>query len=65
MLFRSNQGVVDHRIRGGAPSEPTELYHSEILGNGDTFSYTFTDVGTYPYFCELHPEQMIGTVIVQ
>jgi len=60
-----NQDVVDHRIRSGAPSEPTEFYHSETLGNGDTFSFTFDDVGTYPYFCELHPQQMIGTVVVQ
>ena len=60
-----NQDVVDYRIRSGAPSEPTQLFNSETFGNGETFSFTFNSVGTYPYFCELHPEQMIGTVIVQ
>ena len=31
---------------------------------GDTFSYTFTEAGEFPYHCEPHP-WMIGTVIVE
>lgn len=34
-----------------------------ILGGG-TFSFTFDKVGTYPYFCTLHP-YMKATIIVE
>ena len=30
---------------------------------GETFSYTFTKPGTYPYYCLLHP-RMAGAVVV-
>jgi plastocyanin len=34
-------------------------------GSGMTFSHTFTQAGTFPYFCEVHGAMMQGTVIVQ
>ena len=34
-------------------------------GSGMTFSHTFTQAGTFPYFCEVHGAAMQGTVIVQ
>jgi plastocyanin len=30
-----------------------------------TFSYTFTQAGSYPYFCVVHQSMMKGRVIVQ
>jgi plastocyanin len=39
-------------------------FSSEILAQGDTFRYTFTQPGEYPYLCTLHPE-MIGTITVR
>jgi len=30
-----------------------------------TFSFTFTVPGSYPYFCEIHGAQMTGTITVQ
>ena len=41
----------------------TGVWQSPILQVGDTFSYTFTKPGTYPYWCTIHPD-MLGTVIV-
>jgi plastocyanin len=38
-------------------------FDSKGLGNGDTWSYTFTKPGRYPYHCSAHPF-MKGTVIV-
>jgi plastocyanin len=34
-----------------------------LLNPGQTFSFTFTEEGEYPYFCLLHPN-MVGTVNV-
>lgn len=38
--------------------------HSGFKGPGESYSFTFAQAGTYPYFCEIHPEQMKGTIIV-
>jgi amicyanin len=39
------------------------LTSSGILRQGDTYSYTFTKVGTFSYYCAVHT-YMIGEVIV-
>ena len=37
---------------------------SGFKGPGESYSFTFAEAGTYQYFCEIHPEQMTGTVTV-
>ncbi len=39
-------------------------FKSELFDKGQSFSFTFTKAGTYPYYCSIHPG-MTGTVIVQ
>ncbi|MBV8448652.1 MAG: cupredoxin family copper-binding protein [Hyphomicrobiales bacterium] len=39
-------------------------YKSSALDTGDKFSHTFTEPGTYEYFCSLHPH-MTGKIIVK
>ncbi|HTU81119.1 MAG TPA: cupredoxin family copper-binding protein [Candidatus Acidoferrales bacterium] len=39
-------------------------FDSQGLDAGDTWSHTFDEPGTYPYFCALHP-YMRGEVIVK
>jgi plastocyanin len=34
-------------------------------GSGLNFSHTFTQAGTFPYFCIVHGAMMQGTVVVQ
>lgn len=41
-----------------------KLFESGNLAQGESFSYTFQEVGTVDYFCELHPSQMQGTISV-
>jgi FtsP/CotA-like multicopper oxidase with cupredoxin domain len=43
-----------HRLVGVSD---TALYDSGTLNPGDTFSFTFTDEGTFEYFCKFHPMQ--------
>jgi plastocyanin len=38
-------------------------FRSSALDTDDSFTFTFTDPGTYSFFCSLHP-QMTGTVTV-
>jgi amicyanin len=38
-------------------------FHSPGVGTGGTYSFTFTNAGTYDYVCSIHPF-MHGTVVV-
>ena len=39
-------------------------FKSDLFGKGETFSFTFTKAGTYPYSCTVHAG-MTGSVTVQ
>lgn len=39
-------------------------FKSHALDTGDSFSYTFSQPGTYEYFCSLHPH-MTGKIVVK
>jgi plastocyanin len=41
-----------------------KAFRSQALDTDDSFSYTFASVGTFDYFCGLHPH-MVGKVIVK
>jgi plastocyanin len=36
---------------------------SNTLGRGQSYSFTFTESGTFPYHCGIHPS-MKGTITV-
>src|SRR5579864_316663 len=40
------------------------VFKSKVRDTDETFSYTFTKAGTYPYFCSVHPK-MTGKIVVQ
>lgn len=43
----------------------TGVWDSETLATGQTFSFTFTNTGTFPYYCEIHgAASMSGTIQV-
>ena len=44
--------------------ESTLAFDSGELAQGDTFSQTFDEAGTFEYFCEIHPT-MRSTVVVE
>jgi plastocyanin len=49
---------------GFAACPPSGGFDSGILIDGQTFSHTYDVPGTYPYRCELHTSEMLGTIIV-
>ncbi|MDI3539709.1 MAG: hypothetical protein PWQ52_832 [Methanolobus sp.] len=46
-----------HTIDGGR-------FRSEAMRQGDSYSYTFNQAGTYYYMCTVHPYRVTGQVIV-
>ncbi len=54
----TNKDDASHTVTGD-----TNGPVSKTLRGGDTYAYTFTEVGTFPYHCSFHPA-MTGTVIV-
>ncbi len=46
-----------------AESGAKKRFHSAALDTNDSYSFTFTEPGTYDYFCTLHP-MMTGKIVV-
>jgi plastocyanin len=38
-------------------------FSSPVLDTDQSFTFKFSEAGTYPYFCKLHP-RMTGTIVV-
>ena len=57
----TNNDLVAHHI---ISNEDPVAFESGILEQGSDFNFTFTETGTYPYRCEIHPE-MKGIITVQ
>ncbi len=53
-----NKDTVTHTVT----TNGTSLF-DHTLSIGDTYSFKFTQVGTYQYYCTIHPF-MKGTIIV-
>ncbi|HTK45925.1 MAG TPA: plastocyanin/azurin family copper-binding protein [Patescibacteria group bacterium] len=57
-----------HSVTSGRPGDADagKVFDSGIglQDNGQAFPFTFNTPGTYDYFCQVHPTQMTGQVIV-
>ena len=59
-----NADTAPHTVSSGTFETGLDgSFDSDIFPQGKSFSYTFDDVGEYPYFCKLH-SWMTGSVIV-
>ena len=54
-----NEDDIPHTV-----TSVTQLFKSRALDTDDSFSFTFTESGTYEYFCSLHP-RMMATIVVE
>ena len=60
-----NNDTAAHTATGGSAADgPSGVFDSSLIMAGSSFSHTFDSVGTYDYFCMVHP-WMSGTVIVE
>jgi plastocyanin len=55
---------VNHDDVGHTVTSNDGKFKSKTLDTNESFSYTFTDSGTYEYHCSVHP-RMTAKVIVQ
>jgi amicyanin len=53
----TNSDAIEHTATGGG-------FDSGLLGQGESYSVTFSEAGTYDYLCTPHPT-MTGQIIVQ
>ena len=52
-----------HDITSGSETEgPDGIFFSKPLAPGKSFTYKFSEIGHYPYYCTIHP-WMEGTII--
>ncbi|CAN5348509.1 cupredoxin family copper-binding protein [soil metagenome] len=58
-----NDSDLVHTVTSGSDREHDEKFNSGDIAPGESYSYTFTETGTFPYFCIPHPG-MQGTVTV-
>ena len=59
-----NHDSAFHSVTSGFYGEPTELFDSGHLDPFESYTLNFDEIGTYDYFCTLHP-WMKGQVIVE
>ena len=77
VVWTNKDEGVHHTVTSGAPgdngvpgvsegtaSEPDGVFDGDLPDASSTFSFTFSDTGTFPYFCRVHPS-MTGKIVVR
>jgi plastocyanin len=59
----TNKDSTKHTVTSGTRPNKDGKFDGQLDAAG-TFSFTFTDAGTYPYFCSIH-SSMNGTITVK
>jgi plastocyanin len=59
----TNDDGTTHTVTSGVPGTPNGKFDQRVE-SGNTFKFTFTDAGTYEFFCSIH-NSMRGTVTVK
>ena len=59
----TNDDGTTHTVTSGVPGTPSGKFNQSVDA-GKTFSFTFTDTGTYEFFCNIH-NSMRGVVTVK
>jgi len=54
----TNQDIEQHTV-----TTRDKTFDSGVVANGEAYTYTFPQTGTYDYICVIHPE-VVGRVLV-
>ncbi len=55
---------IPHTVTSGTPGAPSGMFDSGTLNQNQSYQFTFTTPGTFPYYCRIHGAAMTGTVTV-
>ncbi|MEM2856327.1 MAG: plastocyanin/azurin family copper-binding protein [Candidatus Nitrosocaldaceae archaeon] len=69
VTWKNDDPTASHTVTSGVTfvmkgSGPDGKFDSSLIAPNASWSFTFNEVGEFPYFCSLHP-LMVGKVIVQ
>ncbi|HLY75187.1 MAG TPA: cupredoxin family copper-binding protein [Planctomycetota bacterium] len=53
----------DDEPHSATSAEKPKLFDSGALDTAESYSFTFRERGSFPYFCKLHPH-MTGVIVV-
>jgi len=60
-----NNDNVTHTVTSGNPQQGADgKFDSGLLKPGKEFSYTFAEIGTFNYYCQVHPAMKVVIVNV-
>jgi plastocyanin len=62
VVWHNNDGII-HSVTSGTPDNQTGVFDSDFFDQGESFSFTFSEVGEFSYFCRRH-NFMQGSVTV-
>lgn len=54
VVWTNTDGII-HSVTNGTSPTPAGAFDSDFFDQGQTFAFTFTQPGSYPYFCKRHP----------
>ena len=60
----TNRDAVNHTVTSGIPGTVDGTFDSGNFNQDGTFSFTFTEAGSFDYFCQRH-NHMRGTIVVK
>jgi plastocyanin len=60
----TNQDDIRHTITSGTSDNKDGKFDAPLPGKGKSFSFTFSEPGTYSYFCDRH-QHMRGEIQVR
>ena len=60
----TNQDAVFHTTTSGIAPGPSGVWDSPMLPGNSSFSFKFTEEGTFAYCCRIHPSSMQATISV-
>ena len=58
-----NGDAIEHSVTSGVPGKPTGNFDSGFFNRSQSFVHTFTEPGTFTYFCMRH-NSMTAKVVV-
>jgi plastocyanin len=60
-----NGDDIEHSVTAGAPGKESGAFDSGFFKKDGSFRQTFTEAGTFDYFCKRHPSMKAKVVVTE